>query len=64
MAPRGAYLTSLAWADRETGASAKGVIHLFATRSRFQRLVGHFKSQNVFLVSHGIIPFYCQRRRQ
>src|SRR5215510_1023024 len=46
-----------AWADRETGASAKGVVHLFAARSRFQRLVGDFKSQYVFLLSHGYNSF-------
>src|SRR5262245_65581280 len=46
-----------AWADRETGASAKGIVHLFAARSRFQRLVGDFKSQYVFLLSHGYNSF-------
>ena len=46
-----------AWADRETGARAKGVVHLFAARSRFQRLVGDFKSQYVFLLSHGYNSF-------
>lgn len=46
-----------AWADRETGASAKGIVHLFAARGRFQRLVGDFKSQYVFLLSHGYNSF-------